>query len=404
MMITKSEKQLKDVTITHVSYVKRGANKRTFFLAKSDGGSVPVEFDVRFFSKSDDDEQQLLYGVVYEPNESDTHGDVMTAAEIERTAHEFLVHYRNMDREHDMRAGAGEVVESYITPISMSIGEQKIKKGSWILVTRANDETWQAFKDGEITGYSMFGIAREAEPVATSKGEQNLMKTVVDKLAALFNIKKGFQETYDDTMKELRQDPWFIMNILEKDYFESISWDTAPQDKLVALSASLKGAASFVDERIAEMSSDSGVSKSADMPAESATPAEPAENADNSENSENSENKDEEDDSNDVDEGNAENPEPKPTENEPPLTCDNTEENKTADAVAVLKSFSDSIKDDVAKQLADVTASFNAKIEELSKSITDTNNKLDDTRTQSSVRVGVDSENYQPSVRGAALM
>ncbi len=74
------KENLQDVTITHVSYVKRPANKRPFFFAKSEDGVFQT--DVRFIEKSE--EQQLLYGIVYEPDTEDAHGDSMICTRIEK--------------------------------------------------------------------------------------------------------------------------------------------------------------------------------------------------------------------------------------------------------------------------------------------------------------------------------
>ena len=41
------------------------------------------------------------------------------------------------------------------------IGKKKIKKGSWVLVTRVlDDNVWEDIKSGKLTGYSMAGYAR----------------------------------------------------------------------------------------------------------------------------------------------------------------------------------------------------------------------------------------------------
>ena len=51
---------------------------------------------------------------------------------------------------------------------SSDLGKKKVKKGSWVLVTRILDEeVWKAVKDGTLTGYSMAGYAT----IGRSKGE-----------------------------------------------------------------------------------------------------------------------------------------------------------------------------------------------------------------------------------------
>ena len=70
MKVISKKQELKDVTITHVSYVKRGANKKTFLLSKSEENNPDVEFDVRVV-KDDESAKRLLYGIVYEPDTTD---------------------------------------------------------------------------------------------------------------------------------------------------------------------------------------------------------------------------------------------------------------------------------------------------------------------------------------------
>ncbi|MFP7232019.1 XkdF-like putative serine protease domain-containing protein [Bacillus subtilis] len=162
-------RELRNAKISFVSYVDKAANQTEFFFTKSDG---PPSFEkkVRLFTKSEQDEQKLVYGIVYEPDVPDAHGDFMTAEEIEKAAHGFLAEAREIDINHSFEGGTGVVVESYVAPDDFTIGSKRITKGSWVLVTRASDEVWEQIKAGIITGYSMAGTADvyEEEPVEKS--------------------------------------------------------------------------------------------------------------------------------------------------------------------------------------------------------------------------------------------
>ena len=164
-------KELKDVSIQFVSYVGKGANNKKFFLTKS-AETKKTNFDqkVRTLIKSSDDPKKLVYGVVYEPNEDDpdTHDHFMNAEEIEKAAHDFVKNFRAIDKQHDFIDGAGEMVESYITPVEFILNEEVIKEGSWILVTKATEEIWEAIEKGEYTGYSMAGFAGQVIDVEKS--------------------------------------------------------------------------------------------------------------------------------------------------------------------------------------------------------------------------------------------
>jgi len=87
----------------------------------------------------------------------------MTATEIEKAAHGFLKDARQIDKQHDFQGGVGEVVESYVAPADFEVNGETIKKGSWVLVTKASDEVWEQIKKGDITGYSMAGTVETIE-------------------------------------------------------------------------------------------------------------------------------------------------------------------------------------------------------------------------------------------------
>lgn len=185
-----SKTRLADPTVTHVSYVKKGANNRKFFFAKSadkpDGKEEFERIVPIYINKAD--EKMLVYGEVYVPNEGDSHDEYMTAEDIEKAAHEYLEAFRKMDTQHDYKDGSGVPVESYIAPVDFTVGDHKIVKGTWVLVSKANDDTWEAIKKGDITGYSLAGHAKKIPDKDQSKA--NVTKEEMGLLQKL--IKKAF--------------------------------------------------------------------------------------------------------------------------------------------------------------------------------------------------------------------
>lgn len=178
------KRKLKNLQVSHVSYVENGANQRKFFLKKSEeqpNFDKPVKV-----IKSDDEEKRLVYGIVYEPDVIDAHGDFTDSETIEKAAHEFMLKYRQIDKNHDFVAGVGEVVESYIAPADMELNGEPVKKGTWILTTKADEETWEAVKKGEFQGYSLAGVA-ETEVI-----EEEVTKTEEKQKESLFQLLKGF--------------------------------------------------------------------------------------------------------------------------------------------------------------------------------------------------------------------
>lgn len=188
-------RELVNAKITHVSYVDKAANQKQFFIVKSEK-QPDFQKEVRILAK-EADEQKLVYGIVYEPDTVDAHGDFMTAAEIEKAAHGFLKDARQIDKQHDFQGGVGEVVESYVAPADFEMNGETIKKGSWVLVTKASEEVWEQIKKGEITGYSMAGTAetieKQEKPVSQEKTDEK----------GLFNLLKNFfvgkqQQSYEE--------------------------------------------------------------------------------------------------------------------------------------------------------------------------------------------------------------
>lgn len=183
-------RKLKNVDVSFVSIVDKAANKKKFFLTKSEQEPT-FEKEVKII-KGEDEEQKLVYGIVYSPGSADdssthdAHGDFMTAEEIEKSAHNFIAKYRNIDTQHDFNAGAGEVVESYVAPVDMEINGETITKGTWVLVTKATDKIWKDIKDGKMTGYSLAGVA-ETEVI-----EEEVTKTEEKQKESLFQLLKGF--------------------------------------------------------------------------------------------------------------------------------------------------------------------------------------------------------------------
>lgn len=184
-------RELRNAKITHVSYVDKAANKKRFLLTKSEDGNEQPTFEkeIKAIAKTDSEEQRLVYGIVYEPDELDAHGDFMTSEEIEKAAHQFLKDARNVDKQHNFQKGYGEVVESYIAPQNFQVGEETVKKGSWVLVTKASEEIWNDIKNGKITGYSMAGTAEVVEKSSkmsdNNHEDMNLFKQFVKAISHL---------------------------------------------------------------------------------------------------------------------------------------------------------------------------------------------------------------------------
>lgn len=221
-------RELKEANITHVSYVDKGANNKQFFFTKSAKETPDFQKEVKLIVK--EEEQQLVYGVVYEPEVEDSHGDYMTATEIEKAAHGFMKDARNIDTQHDFQSGVGEVVESYVAPADIDMDGQVIQKGSWVLVTKATDEIWKQIKDGSISGYSMAGTAETIQRSAVdSSDSHDEMKGFFHLLKNFFtgeSIHKGVRDQYASNQQ--RRNVWAAWDAMEDEFYESLWSNTTP--------------------------------------------------------------------------------------------------------------------------------------------------------------------------------
>jgi len=105
--------------------------------------------------------KQVVYCVVLEPDTADSQDDVMSADDIEETAHNYLIKARLVGSNHSSKIDAAPV-ESFIAPQDLEYegqnGPQKVTKGSWVIGIKVFDpEEWQKVLNGEYAGVSVGG-------------------------------------------------------------------------------------------------------------------------------------------------------------------------------------------------------------------------------------------------------
>lgn len=111
-----------------------------------------------------DREQQLVYGVILEPDTYDAHGDKVSPEEIEQAAHLYMIKSQIIGRQHSEKANA-KLVESSIAPIDYEINGAAVKQGSWVAAVKVLDPNlWADIKEGKVTGFSIGGLA-EKKPI-----------------------------------------------------------------------------------------------------------------------------------------------------------------------------------------------------------------------------------------------
>lgn len=102
--------------------------------------------------------EELMQGtfLVLSPEEVDLHGDIYSAEEIRKACHNFNAYCMKANLLHLVETTTFSIVESYISPVDMILGDTVIKAGSWLAVLQFwDDEIWEDVKKGSFTGVSV---------------------------------------------------------------------------------------------------------------------------------------------------------------------------------------------------------------------------------------------------------
>lgn len=107
-------------------------------------------------------EERYILGIVLEPEVVDSQLDIYSAEEIRQAAHRFMEEHQTIGFMHRGEINSAvKIVESYLAPADLQLGGQSVKAGTWLLGVRVLDEKlWKAVKAGELTGFSIGGIAQ----------------------------------------------------------------------------------------------------------------------------------------------------------------------------------------------------------------------------------------------------
>jgi len=107
-------------------------------------------------------DEELMQGtyIVLEPDVIDLHGDTYSEEEVRKACHNFNSNAVKCNLFHMVETNGFSIAESYVTPVDMILGDQFVKKGTWLAVLQYNDtELWDLAKSGEICGVSIGALA-----------------------------------------------------------------------------------------------------------------------------------------------------------------------------------------------------------------------------------------------------
>lgn len=110
-------------------------------------------------AKSTNEELRLATFIVLEPNDEtsgDLHGDIYSELTVRKAALSFNQSPQRPYMLHQEESDGFTFVESYIAPVEFVLGEQTVKKGTWLATVHVtDDDIWEGIKSGDINGLSI---------------------------------------------------------------------------------------------------------------------------------------------------------------------------------------------------------------------------------------------------------
>lgn len=202
---------IRNARIQFVSLVDKAANKKQFLLKKEEDGKAAFATYGRIVNA--DANNHYVTGVVYEPMTEDSHGNFMTEDEITKAAYYFAKNGDKVDLQHSFEPLDGAtVVENWIAKADFKIGDEEIRKGTWLMTVEVTDaDVWGKIEKGEISGFSMGGVGEYSEEdvdlaglekTADEKTEKRgLLKKLADALGIGIVEKGAMAELYEKRSK-----------------------------------------------------------------------------------------------------------------------------------------------------------------------------------------------------------
>lgn len=107
------------------------------------------------------EEERYVLGVVLAPETTDSQGDIYSADEVRKAAHDYMENAGALGKQHrEIVTGKLKILESYLAPADFTVDEETIVKGTWIMGIRVIDnDLWDGIKKGDFTGFSIGGQA-----------------------------------------------------------------------------------------------------------------------------------------------------------------------------------------------------------------------------------------------------
>lgn len=124
-----------------------------------DAQDVALAEDTQIMKAYNEELRQATF-VVLEADVVDLHGDTYSADEVRKAAHNFWTYCQKAYVDHSQETSSATIVENYIAPVDMLIGDRLIRKGAWLQVWQFDNTLWPAVKSGQYNGVSIGAYAK----------------------------------------------------------------------------------------------------------------------------------------------------------------------------------------------------------------------------------------------------
>lgn len=123
--------------------------------------------EIVIIKTEEEEDFTLVIGAVLVPEETDKQGDIVSAKEIQKAAHDFMEDMQQMGVMHRVLLDDTQccIVESEVTRKARTENGVKYPAGTWFIGSRVrNPGIRKGLRDGTITGFSIGGVSTY-EPV-----------------------------------------------------------------------------------------------------------------------------------------------------------------------------------------------------------------------------------------------
>jgi hypothetical protein len=241
-MNTKKATQLVNIRVSEITLCKKNAVPGASILVmksdiKKNKDDSTWSRDVVF--KAFDQEKQIAYGYALVPDVVDSQDEIVTEAEVEKTAHGFLeILAKNQQdglgvgHEHKVLPEDCYPVESVIdrggaVAKSMGVAEEDIRPGGWWIGVKMSDEYWEMAKSGDIKGFSIGGISQRIPPVEKTS-ESSVIGSVIEFLVKKVSSNSKWKQptklekamSYDEVKKAMSYDDIVTIQAITEALFD----------------------------------------------------------------------------------------------------------------------------------------------------------------------------------------